>query len=96
MVAYEFRCDRHGSFDVALVMGSAPEDTACPRCGDTSFRVFTAPLIPTKFRSAMAAIDQSEKSRYEPEVVTALPRRALNQRTPLAPESPALQRLPKP
>ena len=66
MVSYEFHCGQHGNFEVALVMGSAPEDTACPQCGDTSFRVFTAPLIPTRSRAAMAAIDQSEKSRYEP------------------------------
>jgi hypothetical protein len=44
----------------------------------------------------MAAIDKTEKSRDEPEVVSALPPRAGRTHLPAAAQSPAWQRLPRP
>jgi hypothetical protein len=44
----------------------------------------------------VAAIDRTEKTRDEPEVVSSLPRRHPSKRTPIAPANPALRRLPRP
>jgi putative FmdB family regulatory protein len=96
VVRYEYRCGQHGAFEVTLPMGDATAESPCPVCGISAVRAFSMPFTATSSRAAMAVIDQAEKSRYEPEVVTALPRRPLSQRTPMAPPTPALQRLPLP
>jgi hypothetical protein len=47
-------------------------------------------------RALVAALDREEKSRYEPDVVTSLPRSGNRKATPMAPMTPALARLPRP
>jgi hypothetical protein len=47
-------------------------------------------------KALVAAIDHAEKTRHEPDVVTAIPRRPLHQRTPTLPLTPKLRRLPRP
>jgi hypothetical protein len=47
-------------------------------------------------RALVAAIDRTEKSSDEPEVVSAVPPRAFRSRNPMATQNPALQRLPRP
>jgi putative FmdB family regulatory protein len=96
MSMYEYRCDQHGSFDLQTSMGDAQPRTACPECGLQVPRVFTAPMTSSTPRSVTSVLDRTEKSRYEPEVVSSLPRRPAHQRTPTAPANPALQRLPRP
>jgi hypothetical protein len=44
----------------------------------------------------VAAIDRTEKSSDEPDVVTSLPPRAGRTTTPKTAQNPAWQRLPKP
>jgi hypothetical protein len=44
----------------------------------------------------VAAIDNTEKTRDEPEVVSALPPHPARTRRPAAGLNPALQRLPRP
>jgi putative FmdB family regulatory protein len=96
LVRYEYRCGQHGVFDVVLPMGSATDHVSCPTCGASAVRAFSLPFTATSSRAAMAVIDHAEKSRHEPELVSAVPRRPLSQRTPMAPPNPALQRLPRP
>jgi hypothetical protein len=47
-------------------------------------------------RARMAAIDRAERTRDEPDVVTAPPPRPARGRVPATPPNPALQRLPRP
>jgi hypothetical protein len=47
-------------------------------------------------RQIVAAIDNTEKSRDEPEVVSTLPSHRARTRRPAAALNPALQRLPRP
>ena len=44
----------------------------------------------------VAAIESSEKSRDEPEVVTSLPPKPAHKCTPVLPLTPTLRRLPRP
>jgi hypothetical protein len=47
-------------------------------------------------RPLVAALEHEEKTRYEPDVVTSLPPAGARKRTPMAPMTPALARLPRP
>jgi hypothetical protein len=47
-------------------------------------------------RALVAAIDRTEKTSDEPEVVASLPPRHGRTRKPTATQNPALQRLPRP
>lgn len=96
MATYEYRCDIDGVFDVMRPFGTAPASIACAACGGEARRVFSIPFLPSPARDVIAAIDRSEKSRYEPEVVTSLPATGARRRTPVARMTPALQRLPRP
>lgn len=96
MATYEYRCDIDGVFDVMRPLGTAPASIACAACGSEAKRVFSMPFLPSPARELIAAIDRSEKSRYEPEVVTSLPSNGARRRTPMAQMTPARQRLPRP
>lgn len=97
MAIYEYRCDQHGVFEVDRPLGSAPESVACSACGCQARRVFSVPNVRRGSRSAWAAaVDNAERSRYEPDVVTSLPATGARRRTPVLPLTPALQRLPRP
>lgn len=66
-------------------------------CGGEARRVFSVAMIRGGSRPALsAAIDQAEKSRHQPAVVTSLPSTGSRKRTPVAPLPPALRRLPRP
>jgi hypothetical protein len=47
-------------------------------------------------RELYAALEHQEKTKTEPDVVTSLPRRPVHERTPMAPLTPALKKLPRP
>jgi hypothetical protein len=96
VATFQYRCPQDGDFEVIRPVGTATAQVACARCGRDAVRVFTAPLLSLAPRSLMAAIDSTEKTRDEPDVVSALPPRAVGTRTPMASRSPALQRLPRP
>jgi putative FmdB family regulatory protein len=93
---YEYRCKRDGSFEVTLPIGTAPASIACPDCADEAERVFSSPMVSFAPRELVAALDHAEKTKTDPDVVTSLPRRPKHQRTPMAPLTPALQKLPRP
>jgi putative FmdB family regulatory protein len=93
---YEYRCERDGTFEVTLPIGTAPASIACPTCADGAERVFSSPMVSFAPRELVAALDHEEKTKTDPDVVTSLPPRPKHQRTPMAPLTPALQRLPRP
>jgi putative FmdB family regulatory protein len=96
MALYEYRCERDGSFEVVRAMGTAPASAPCPVCAGESRRVFSAPLLMTQPRELVAAIDHAEKTREAPDIVTSLPPRPPHRRTPVAPLTPKLRKLPRP
>ena len=97
MAFYDYRCEADGVFEIARPLGSAPGSVACPVCEGEAPRVFSTPMLPSRApRELKSAIDHAEKSRFEPEVVTSLPRRPAHKRTPVAPLTPTLRRLPRP
>jgi putative FmdB family regulatory protein len=95
---YEYRCDDDGVFDVTRPFGTAPETVACPVCGSDAKRVFSVGMLRCGTRPAVfAAIERSEKSAHEPEVVTSVPSAgAPPPRTRVVPLNPTLARLPRP
>jgi putative FmdB family regulatory protein len=93
---YEYRCERDGTFEVSRPIGTAPASIACPRCADEAARVFSSPMVSFAPRALVAALDHEEKTRHEPDVVTSLPRAPAHQRTPVAPLTPTLAKLPRP
>ena len=95
MATYQYRCSGDGDFEVRHPIGTTPQPVRCPVCGGDAVRVYTAPMLFTASRAAVAATDRAEKSRYEPDVVTALPARSAPRR-PAASANQALQKLPRP
>jgi putative FmdB family regulatory protein len=93
---YEYRCERDGTFDVMLPIGTAPASIACPECASEAGRVFSSPMLSLAPRALVSALEHEEKTRYEPDVVTSLPRRPVHERTPVLPLTPTLKRLPRP
>jgi putative FmdB family regulatory protein len=96
MATYQYRCVQDGDFDVTRPMGTAAPKWQCPVCDNEAVRVFHAPMLSFTSRPLMAAIDRTEKTSDEPEVVSALPPRGARKRSPMSTHNPALQRLPRP
>lgn len=96
MAIYEYRCGRDGSFEVTLPIGTAPASIACPECADEAERVFSSPMVSFAPRELVAALEHEEKTKTEPDVVTSIPRRPKHERTPMAPLTPTLRKLPRP
>ena len=96
MAIYEYRCERDGSFEVARPIGTAPASIACPVCASEADRVFSSPMVSFAPRGLVAALEHEEKTRHEPDVVTSLPPAPAHMRTPVAPLTPALRKLPRP
>jgi putative FmdB family regulatory protein len=96
MALYEYRCERDGAFDIIRPLGTAPAETACPVCAGPARRVFSSPMLTRMPRGLVAALDHEQKTRESPDVVTSLPPTGARRATPMAPLTPALQRLPRP
>ncbi|MGC4806984.1 FmdB family zinc ribbon protein [Micromonospora sp. DT233] len=92
MATYEYRCQRDGSFDTALPIGTAGAAAPCPRCGRPAARVFTAPRLTRTPAALRHAIDRTERSAETPEVVTRVPGGAPVRWS----TNPAHARLPRP
>jgi len=94
VAVYLYRCPEHGTSETRCPMGTAPGTIACPTCGATAGRVFTAPRLALGSAARRALIDRTERSRDEPAVVSAPPsRRPADARSS---GNPALARLPRP
>jgi hypothetical protein len=73
MATFLYRCPADGTLEMHWPVGTAPRQVPCPACGGGASRVYTAPLVSRGSRSAVALIDRTERTRYEPEVVTGPP-----------------------
>jgi putative FmdB family regulatory protein len=93
---YEYRCESDGPFEVTLPIGTAPSSIACPSCANEAERVFSSPMVSFAPRELVAALEHQEKTKTEPDVVTSIPRRPKHDRTPMAPLTPTLRKLPRP
>jgi putative FmdB family regulatory protein len=71
MPIYEYACAACGRFELRRSVAQAGRPAACPHCGASAPRRYGPPnLIPA--RGALArGRERSERSAYEPEVVTA-------------------------
>jgi putative FmdB family regulatory protein len=97
VATYEYRCEQDGVFEVMRPLGTAPALVGCPACGQAARRMISAPMLRTGTHSAWtAAIDRAEKSRFEPEVVSAPPSHGARRRTTVLPLTPILRGLPRP
>lgn len=70
MPVYEFLCQSCGPFEERRSFEGSEEPMPCPECGNEARRVYSMPStrrIPTGLYKAM---DRSEKSASEPEVVS--------------------------
>jgi putative FmdB family regulatory protein len=93
---YEYRCERDGEFEMTLPIGTAPTSIACPVCANEAERVYSSPMVSFAPRELVSALDHEEKTKTDPDIVTSLPPRPRHQRTPMAPPTPALRKLPRP
>jgi len=96
MALYEYRCEHDGPFEIVRRLGEAPATSACPVCQERAQRVFSAPMLRTLPRPLVAVLDHEDKTRESPDVVTSLPPAPPHKRTPMAPLTPGLMRLPRP
>ena len=97
MAIYEYRCESDGPFEVTLPIGTAPMSIACPTCANEADRVYSTPMVASFApRELVAALDHAEKTKTDPDVVTSIPRRPKHERTPMAPLTPTLRKLPRP
>ena len=96
MATYEYRCVQDGDFNVSRPIGTATPKSQCPVCNNEAVRVFRAPMLSLAPGALVAAIDRTEKTCVEPEVVSGLPPRRGKTRNPMATQNPAWQRLPRP
>ena len=96
MAVYVYRCLQHGPFDITRAMGAATESMPCPSCGLPAPRVFTAPRLSLGSPVRRALIDRTERTRDEPDVVSAPPPRPGPGRRADVTRNPALSRLPRP
>jgi putative FmdB family regulatory protein len=92
---YEYRCEDHGAIEITRPIGTAPTSIACPSCANEAERVFSSPMVSFAPRELVAALDHEEKTKTDPDVVTSIPRRPMHERTPMAPLTPALKKLPR-
>ncbi len=95
MTLYEYTCHTHGAFESMHRLGEAPPDASCPVCGGTARRVISAPVVISARRAALfSAVERSEKSRHDPELVTSIPPSGAPRRQ--VSMTPELWKLPRP
>lgn len=94
MAVYAYRCTDHGAMEASFPIGTAGGTTPCLTCGAPAARVFTAPRLSLGSSARRRLIDRTERSRDEPDVVSAPPSRP--GRDLPRPQNPALSRLPRP
>jgi putative FmdB family regulatory protein len=98
MAVYVYRCTEHGMTEAARPIGTAGATMPCPTCGSAAARVYTAPRLSLGSAARRALIDRTERSRDEPDVVSAPPHRRGGPAVARHPalRHPALRRLPRP
>lgn len=69
MPVYEYKCAACGAFEIVHPIGTAPQTDVCPDCRRKAKRVFSAPFLSQR-GPLSTALDRSEKSASEPEMIT--------------------------
>ena len=69
MPLYEFLCQSCGPFEERRSFEGSEEPMPCPKCGDEARRVYSMPSTRKISTGLYKALDRSEKSASEPEVV---------------------------
>jgi hypothetical protein len=77
-------------------MGAATATIPCPACGAVAARVFTAPRLSFGSPVRRALLDRTERTRDQPDVVSAPPPGPGPGRRADVFRNPALSRLPRP
>lgn len=95
MATYQYRCATHGSLEITRPLGTAPASATCPTCHEPAGRVFSAPMLGRTPGALRSALDRADRSRDQPDVVSAPPPRPASRPHP-ALANPALRRLPRP
>ncbi len=96
IAVYLYRCPDHGATETSCAMGAAPAVVPCPVCGASAARVFTAPRLSLGSPVRRALLDRAERSRDQPDVVSAPPSSPGRERRADVLGNPALRRLPRP
>ena len=69
MPIYDFVCGDCGGFEQRRSFAEASDPVACPSCGKEATRVYSMPNTRRMPAGLSKAMDRSEGSAYEPEVV---------------------------
>lgn len=69
MPVYEFLCEGCGPFEERRSLEAAGEPMPCPKCGERARRVYSMPSTRRMPVGLYRAVNRSEKSASEPEVV---------------------------
>ena len=97
MPTSEFLCDDDGVFERMFSINSAPMATPCPHCAEPARRIVSAPRVVGSRQGAWSsAVERAERSRHEPEVVSAIPRAGGPGRPRTLQMTPQLRGLPRP
>jgi len=96
VAVYVYRCTDHGPTEVTRAMGTAAAAVPCPACDRPATRVFTAPRLSLGSAVRRALIDRTERTRDEPDVVSAPPPGPGRRGAAAVARNPALRRLPRP
>ena len=70
MPIYDFVCEDCGVFERRRSFAEAGVPAACPSCGEEARRVYSMPNTRRVPAGLSKAMDRSEKSAYEPEVMS--------------------------
>lgn len=68
MPLYEYKCERHGSFETMLSIAERGKAVCCPVCDGLSQKVFSAPTLRNMAPTMMKAHERNERSRQAPHV----------------------------
>jgi putative FmdB family regulatory protein len=94
MAVYVYRCAEHGATEASRPIGTAAAAIPCPACGSPAARIFTAPRLSLGSSARRALIDRTERTRDEPDIVSAPPPRRSGGAA--VGRDPRLRRLPRP
>ena len=66
MPIYEYQCEVHGRFSELKNIVSRNQQSHCPRCGNVSIRIISAPSLSIMTTQNRIAWQRNEKSAHQP------------------------------
>lgn len=69
MPVYDFLCKECGPFEQRRTFEEAGDPMPCPECGGEARRIYSMPATRKMATALYSAMDRSEKSASEPEVI---------------------------